>query len=51
MMTRASIDSKAQGYDSTYREFDSPLMRQLRQEAYGEDIGGPQRASPTTGQR
>jgi SAM-dependent methyltransferase len=39
MMTRASIDSKAQGYDSTYREFDSPLMRQLRQEAYGEDIG------------
>jgi len=33
------VDSKAQGYDSTYREFDSPLMRQLRQEAYGEDIG------------
>jgi SAM-dependent methyltransferase len=27
------------GYDSTYRGFDSPLMRKLRQEAYGEDIG------------
>lgn len=26
-------------YASVYREFDSPLMRQLRQEAYGEDIG------------
>lgn len=32
-------DSKAQGYDSFYKEFDSPLMRQLRLEAYGEDIG------------
>ncbi|MFI5312207.1 MAG: class I SAM-dependent methyltransferase [Gemmatimonadales bacterium] len=27
------------GYESFYREFDSPLMRGLRQEAYGEDIG------------
>jgi SAM-dependent methyltransferase len=31
--------SRAQGYDSTYRDFDSPLMRRFRQEAYGEDIG------------
>ena len=29
----------AKGYDSLYAAFDSPLMRQLRQEAYGEDIG------------
>src|SRR5258708_29947098 len=35
----APADSKARGYDSFYREFDSPLMRQLRVEAYGEDIG------------
>lgn len=27
------------GYASLYRDFDSPLMRQLRLEAYGEDIG------------
>ncbi len=27
------------GYDTFYREFDSPLMRELRREAYGEDIG------------
>jgi SAM-dependent methyltransferase len=27
------------GYEATYREFDSPLMRQVRREAYGEDIG------------
>lgn len=26
-------------YDSFYKEFDSPLMRQIRREAYGEDIG------------
>ena len=26
-------------YESFYREFDSPLMRQIRREAYGEDIG------------
>ncbi len=35
----APSDSAAQGYDSFYKEFDSPLMRQLRVEAYGEDIG------------
>lgn len=32
-------DHGAQDYDSFYKEFDSPLMRQLRVEAYGEDIG------------
>lgn len=32
-------DSNAQSYDSFYKEFDSPLMRRLRAEAYGEDIG------------
>jgi SAM-dependent methyltransferase len=31
--------SRADGYEDFYREFDSPLMRQLRCEAYGEDIG------------
>jgi SAM-dependent methyltransferase len=35
----APADSKAQSYDRFYRDFDSPLMRQLRVEAYGEDIG------------
>lgn len=29
----------AAGYDSFYRDFDSPLMRKIRREAYGEDIG------------
>jgi len=29
----------SRGYESFYREFDSPLMRVLRREAYGEDIG------------
>jgi SAM-dependent methyltransferase len=31
--------SEARGYESSYAQFDSPLMRQLRLEAYGEDIG------------
>lgn len=31
--------SRADGYEALYRDFDSPLMRQLRREAYGEDIG------------
>jgi cyclopropane fatty-acyl-phospholipid synthase-like methyltransferase len=35
----ASKKLRAEGYESFYREFDSPLMRQLRREAYGEDIG------------
>lgn len=29
----------AQAYDSLYAAFDSPLMQELRREAYGEDIG------------
>ena len=32
-------ESRADGYESFYRAFDSPLMRQIRREAYGEDIG------------
>ena len=35
----APPESRADGYESFYRDFDSPLMRQLRREAYGEDIG------------
>jgi len=36
---RVPADSNARSYDSFYTEFDSPLMRQLRAEGYGEDIG------------
>lgn len=32
-------DRDASGYDDLYREFDSPLMRRIRREAYGTDIG------------
>ena len=32
-------DSLAASYEAIYREFESPLMRELRREAYGEDIG------------
>ncbi|MEX8520923.1 MAG: class I SAM-dependent methyltransferase [Leptothrix sp. (in: b-proteobacteria)] len=32
-------EPRVDGYESFYREFDSPLMHQLRREAYGEDIG------------
>jgi SAM-dependent methyltransferase len=32
-------DSVMQSYQSLYEHFDSPLMNQLRLEAYGEDIG------------
>jgi SAM-dependent methyltransferase len=32
-------DSVKHGYQSLYENFDSPLMSQLRLEAYGEDIG------------
>ena len=35
----AADASRADQYESFYREFDSPLMRQIRREAYGEDIG------------
>ena len=31
--------SLADQYESCYRDFDSPPMRQIRLEAYGEDIG------------
>lgn len=34
-----AADSAKQGYQSLYDNFDSPLMSQLRLEAYGEDIG------------
>lgn len=34
----SSADSHP-GYDEFYREFDSPLMQQLRSEGYGKDIG------------
>jgi cyclopropane fatty-acyl-phospholipid synthase-like methyltransferase len=32
-------NSRADEYELFYRQFDSPLMRELRSEAYGEDIG------------
>lgn len=32
-------ESRADGYEAFYRDFDTPLMRQVRREAYGEDIG------------
>jgi len=32
-------DSKSKSYDAVYQDFDSPLMQQLRREAYGKDIG------------
>lgn len=31
--------TRPNGYDALYEAFDSPLMQQLRHEAYGEDIG------------
>jgi SAM-dependent methyltransferase len=33
------VDPDVRGYDDFYRQFDSPLMQQIRREAYGEDIG------------
>jgi SAM-dependent methyltransferase len=35
----AAEESGSRGYDKLYQEFDSPLMRQVRAEAYGKDIG------------
>ena len=35
----ARTASRAEGYDAFYEAFESPLMREFRQEAYGEDIG------------
>jgi cyclopropane fatty-acyl-phospholipid synthase-like methyltransferase len=34
-----AIETRGGGYDSIYSGFDSPLMRQVRRESYGEDIG------------
>jgi len=34
-----SAGTPARGYESFYEAFDTPLMRRLREEAYGEDIG------------
>src|SRR5256885_2752265 len=31
--------SEARGYEDLYEEVESPLMQQVRREAYGEDIG------------
>jgi len=36
---RISQELLSEGYDRFYRDFDSPLMRQIRREAYGDDIG------------
>jgi len=33
------MQSRTERYESEYQEFDSPLTRQMRREAYGEDIG------------
>ena len=38
--------SRADGYEAFYRDFDSPLMGQLRREAYGEDIGNTPGSAP-----
>src|SRR5882724_1237929 len=32
-------DGDGPSYDAFYREFDSPVMRRIREQAYGEDIG------------
>lgn len=34
-----SQDSEPRGYEGLYQTFDSPLMRRLREQAYGRDIG------------
>ena len=33
------VDADVDAYEAFYRKFDVPLMRQIRREAYGEDIG------------
>lgn len=35
----ACSDHETRGYESAYEEFDSPLKKRLRREAYGEDVG------------
>jgi cyclopropane fatty-acyl-phospholipid synthase-like methyltransferase len=32
-------DARAEGYEAIYEQFDSALMRRIRREAYGEDVG------------
>ena len=32
-------DARAEGYEAIFEQFDSALMRRIRREAYGEDIG------------
>ncbi len=39
MLMSDPVQPQDRGYDDFYREFDSPLMQRLRQEAYGKDIG------------
>jgi 2-polyprenyl-3-methyl-5-hydroxy-6-metoxy-1,4-benzoquinol methylase len=41
-----SSSARADEYESFYREFDSPLMRTVRAEAYGEDFGQHSWISP-----
>ena len=36
---RAPAESESRGYDDLYKDFDSALMRKVRREAYGKDIG------------
>ena len=38
-MTTLTSTTPTDAYDRFYRDFDSPVMRQIRREAYGEDIG------------
>ena len=38
-MRDPAIATRSGGYDPIYASFDSPLMRQVRRESYGEDIG------------
>jgi SAM-dependent methyltransferase len=33
------VTSPSEAYEAFYRDFDSPVMRRIRREAYGEDIG------------
>jgi len=35
----AARDTGSQSYDDFYQRFDTPVMRRIRREAYGEDIG------------
>src|SRR5713226_6448423 len=39
MLMCAPAESEGRGYDDLYKDFDSDLMRKIRREAYGKDIG------------